>query len=107
MSRRIAFYKLLGGGYTGSMHTEPLLFPRGQRIRSAPTLSRDARHRLRWIEFYLARGRRVFLTCRLLGISTATFYCWWRRYDPRRLESLEDDRSTGRRLYLAHRNSCN
>lgn len=96
MSRRIAFYKPLGGGYTGSMHTEPLLFPRGRRIRSAPTLSREARHRLRAIEFYLARGRRVRLTCRHFGISTATFYRWWRRYDPRRLESLEDDWSTRR-----------
>lgn len=67
-----------------------------RRIRIAPSLSREARHRLRWMEFYLAHGRAVRLTCRHFGISSATFYRWWQRYDPRRLESLEDDRHTRR-----------
>jgi transposase InsO family protein len=59
-------------------------------------LSREARQRLRWKEFYLAHGRAVRLTCRHFGISTATFYRWWYRYDPRRLASLEDDRHSRR-----------
>lgn len=61
-----------------------------------PSLSREARRRLRWMEFYLAHGRAVRLTCRHFGISSATFYRWWQRYDPRRLQSLEDDRQTRR-----------
>ena len=65
-------------------------------FRAAPSLSREARQRLRWMDFYVAHGRRVRLTSRHFGISTATFYRWWRRYDPRRLESLEDDRHTRR-----------
>ncbi len=36
------------------------------------------------------------LTCRHFGISPDVFYRWQRRYDPRRLESLEDDRRTRR-----------
>lgn len=43
-----------------------------------------------------AHGRNARLTCRHFGISSATFYRWWHRYDPRRLESLEDDRHTRR-----------
>lgn len=67
-----------------------------RRLRAAPSLSREARQRLRWMEFYLAHDRAVRLTCRHFGISSATFYRWWRRYEPRRLESLEDDRHTRR-----------
>jgi hypothetical protein len=37
---------------------------RRQRFRVAPSLSREARQRLRWMEFYLAHDRRVRLTCR-------------------------------------------
>jgi putative transposase len=70
--------------------------PLGRRIRAAPSLSRAARHRLRWMEFYLVHGRAVRLTCRHFGISSATLYRWGRRYDPRRLESLEDDPRTRR-----------
>src|SRR5262249_28236865 len=70
--------------------------PLRRYLRVGPSLSREARQRLRWMEFYLAHGRAVRLTCRYFGISSATFYRWWRRYDPRRLESLEDDHRTRR-----------
>lgn len=53
-------------------------------------LSRAARQRLRWMEFYEAHRHNARLTCRHFGISSATFYRWWRRYNPRRLSSLED-----------------
>ncbi|MCS7050718.1 MAG: integrase core domain-containing protein [Thermomicrobium sp.] len=48
------------------------------------------------MDFSLAHGGNARLSCRHFGISPATFYRWWRRYDPRRLESLEDDRRTRR-----------
>src|SRR5579864_3547140 len=67
-----------------------------RRVRVAPSLSREARQRLRWMAFYLDHGRGIRLTCRHFGISSATFYRWWRGYDPRRLASLEDDRRTRR-----------
>lgn len=78
------------------MNVQEIVLPEGRRIRASPSLSREARQRLRWMDFYLAHGGHVRLTCRHFGISTATFYRWWRRYDPRRLESLEDDRRTRR-----------
>jgi len=62
----------------------------------AAQLSREARRRLQWMDFYARHGRNARLTCRHFGISPDVFYRWQRRYDPRRLESLEDDRRTRR-----------
>jgi len=52
-------------------------------------LSKEARQRLKWFDFYEAHGRNTRLTCRCLGISPQTFYRWRGRYDPRHLSSLE------------------
>lgn len=59
-------------------------------------LSREARRRVQWMDFYEHHGRNARLTCRHFGISPDVFYRWQRRYDPRRLASLEDDRRTRR-----------
>lgn len=82
--------------YTGGMSLTPWPLPEGRRVPLSVQLSREARQRVRWMDFYLAHGRNARLTCRHFGISSATFYRWWHRYDPRRLESLEDDRHTRR-----------
>lgn len=89
-------YKPVRRGYTGPMNVQETVLPEGRRVRISPTLSREATRRLRWMDFYVAHGRNARLTCRHFGISPATFYRWWHRFDPRRLESLEDDRRTRR-----------
>jgi transposase InsO family protein len=53
-------------------------------------LSKKARQRLKWFDYYKSRGYNARLTCRYFGISPQTFYRWKRRYNPRHLESLED-----------------
>tara|TARA_Y100000310_G_scaffold3880_1_gene4771 strand:- start:31 stop:1062 length:1032 start_codon:yes stop_codon:yes gene_type:complete len=53
-------------------------------------LSRAARQRLKWMDYYRAHGRNAALTCRYFGISRQTFYRWKRRYDPHRLSRLEE-----------------
>lgn len=78
------------------MNVQETVLPEGRRVRIPPTLSRDALRRLRWMDFYVAHVCNARLTCRHFGISSATFYRWRPRYDPRRLESLEDDRRTRR-----------
>lgn len=78
------------------MHVQETVLPQGQRLRVGASLSREAQLRLRWMDFYVAHGRNARLTCRHFGISPATFYRWWHRYDPRRVASLEDDRRTRR-----------
>ncbi len=53
-------------------------------------LSRKARQRLKWFDYYNSRGHNARLTCRYFRISPQTFYRWKRRYNPRHIANLED-----------------
>ncbi|MDP2726698.1 MAG: integrase core domain-containing protein [Dehalococcoidia bacterium] len=57
-----------------------------------------ARQRVKWMDHYRVHGRNAALTCRYFGISRQTFYRWRRRYDPHRLESLEERSHRPRRI---------
>ncbi len=61
-------------------------------------LSKKARQRLKWFDYYNSHGHNARLTCRYYGISPQTFYRWKRRYNPRHLESLEDHSHRPRHL---------
>lgn len=63
------------------------------RIRSTAKLSKAAKRRLKWMEFYVAHGNNARLTCRHFGISPDVFYRWKRRYRPDHLAGLEDTAS--------------
>lgn len=78
------------------MHVQERILPQARHIRMAPALSSEARRRLRWIDYYRAHGRNAAQTCRHFDISREPFYRWWRRFDPRDLRTLEDDRRTRR-----------
>jgi transposase-like protein len=58
------------------------------RIHSV-SLSKQARHRLRIIEYYQETGN-VSLTCRHFGIGRSYLYKWLSRYNPKYLASLEN-----------------
>jgi putative transposase len=60
----------------------------GQLARTGVELSREARVRLHWMDFY-HRCHNVARTCRHFGISRQTFYRWLRRYDAFDLTTLE------------------
>jgi len=61
----------------------------GRLARVGVELSRAARVRFGWMDFY--RGcDNVAHTCRHFGISRQTFYRWQGRYDPYDLTSLEE-----------------
>lgn len=65
--------------------------PHARRLaRVGAEISKPARLRLQWMDYYAAHGRNAALTCRHFGISRQTFYRWKRRYDPHRLASLEE-----------------
>jgi len=53
-------------------------------------LSRKARQRLKWFDYYNFHGQNARLTCRHFDISPQTFYRWKRRYNPKNIMSLED-----------------
>jgi transposase-like protein len=64
-------------------------FGSGRLARTGVELSREARVRLAWMDFY--RGcHNVAHTCRHFGISRQTFYRWRGRYDPYDLTTLEE-----------------
>lgn len=96
--RKTGFRLHLQGRYSGPMNISGRVVPGGNTIlrQMAAPLSREARRRLQWMDFYERHGRNARLTCRHFGISPDVFYRWHRRYDPRRLVSLEDDRRTRR-----------
>lgn len=58
-----------------------------------PALSREAKQRLKTIEYYEAHDHKVTLTCCRFGIARPTFYRWLGRYDPRDLRTLENRKS--------------
>jgi len=64
--------------------------PGVSRLARLQELSKKARQRLKWFDYYHSHTHNARLTCRYFGISPQTFYRWKRRYNPRHLQSLED-----------------
>jgi len=53
-------------------------------------LSRKARQRLKWFDYYDSHEQNARLTCRHFDVSPQTFYRWKKRYNRKDLASLED-----------------
>ena len=71
--------------------------PRSARLKTVGVeLSREARVRLCWMDFY-GETKNVALTCRRFGICRQTFYRWRCRYDAMDLTSLESGSHRPRR----------
>ena len=66
------------------------LVPKYFRISRIADISRTARLRLDWFDFYRGHSNNAALTCRHFAISRKTFYKWKRLYDFKYLGSLED-----------------
>jgi transposase InsO family protein len=81
------------------MNISGSVLPRAHRLAGlCGELSKAARLRLQWFDFYRTHGSNARLTCRHFGISPQTFYRWQRRYDPTALASLEARSHRPRRL---------
>ncbi len=63
------------------------------QVNSA-NLSKHALKRLTWFDFWYRHNKNISLTCRHFGISRDTFYLWKARFNPRNLQSLEDNLKT-------------
>jgi len=85
----------MGGGFS-VVHRLP---PAARRLRPAPTLSDQARFRLRCVEHAQRAGVAAAVT--VFGVSRATVYRWRRRYDPRNLTTLEPRSRRPRRVRRA------
>ncbi len=53
-------------------------------------LSREAKKRLEWFDYYYAHSKNARLTCRHFDISPQAFYRWLRRYDPKNLMAKKE-----------------
>jgi len=78
------------GRYNGCIMNVYSTIPGYNRLASIPRLSKKAKQRLKWFDYYYCRGQNARLTCRHFDISPQSFYRWKNRYNPRHLESLED-----------------
>src|SRR3989338_1742957 len=82
------------GLYNGSYMRAFKILPRN--IIISANLSKAALKRLSWFDFSKSHGNNISLTCRHFGISRDTFYLWKRRFNPKKLSTLEDDTSSRR-----------
>jgi len=78
------------GRYNGCIMNVYSTIPGYRSLTSIPNLSKRARQRLKWFDYYNSHNHNARLTCRHFDVSPQTFYRWKKRYNPRHLESLED-----------------
>ena len=60
------------------------------------SLSKPAQQRLEWFDWHHGHKKNARLACRHFGISPDTFYRWKRRFNPKCLETLEDNQKNRR-----------
>ena len=61
-----------------------------RHLAKVPELTKEARQRLKWMDYYLEHKGNARLTCRHFDIAPQTFYRWKQRYNPLNLKSLEE-----------------
>jgi transposase InsO family protein len=69
------------------------ILPKSEYVRAA-SLSPEAKRRLEWIDWHHFHGKTVRPTLRHFSLSPDVFYRWVRRFNPYRLETLEDNKKT-------------
>ena len=77
------------GRYNGCSMKAHYILPGAGRLSRLLDISREAKRRLKWMDYYRSHGRNASLTCRHFGISPDTFYRWNRRFKPGILITLE------------------
>lgn len=64
--------------------------PQFKRIKQTVTLSKPAKLRLSWMDYYHTHGNNAALTARHFGIAKSCFFKWKKRYDQCGLRGLTD-----------------
>lgn len=80
--------------YGVPMNTYGSILPGAARISKIKKLSKEAKQRLKWMDWYEDHKGNARLTCRHFGIVPSVFYRWKNRFNPYDLYSLEDDKIT-------------
>ena len=82
------------GRYGIAMNIYGKILPGTRQIGRLVALSREAKQRLGWMDWYNSHNKNARLTCRHFAISPDTFYRWKKRFNSADLSTLEDDRTT-------------
>ena len=68
------------------------------RSVQASKLSKKAKQRLKWMDWYFSHGKNARAICRHFNLSPDTFYTWLGRYNPYYLPSLEERDKTPKKF---------
>jgi putative transposase len=82
--------QVYGAIIPGAATIDRLLPSAARAARAEPALSRQARQRLKMMQWYEDHGRNARRTCRHFGVSPDTFYRWLRRFRRAGPRGLED-----------------
>ena len=66
-----------------------VVLPKLGSIRQTVSLSKSAKQRLNWVDYYHAHGNNARLTCRHFGIAHRTFYRYYNRLKLQGMAGLE------------------
>lgn len=75
--------------HTGTQTRIGMVVPKLGSVKATISLSKQAKQRLQWIDYYHAHGRNARLTCRHYGIAHRTFYRYYQRFKVHGLKGLE------------------
>lgn len=75
---------------TGAQTRTGVLVPGLSSVRPTTTLSKQAKQRLKWVDYYHAHSNNARLTCRHYGIAHRTFYRYYNRFKQQGLAGLEN-----------------
>lgn len=75
--------------HTGSQARIGTVVPNLNKIKPLISLSKAAKQRLAWVDYYHAHGSNARLTCRHFGIAHRTFYRYYKRFQLQGLAGLE------------------
>jgi len=74
---------------TGTQTRTGVVIPGLASVRSTTTLSKEAKQRLKWVDYYHAHGHNARLTCRHFGVAHRTFYRYYNRFKLQGVAGLE------------------
>lgn len=75
--------------HTGSQTRIGTVVPGLGSVKATVSLSKAAKQRLKWVDFYHAHANNARLTCRHFGIAHRTFYRYYNRFKLQGLVGLE------------------
>ncbi len=67
-------------GRCGSQTRIGTVVPNVSKLKKTVSLSKEAKQRLMWMDYYHSHSHNASLTCRRFGIAKSCFYKWLKRY---------------------------